>query len=52
MKGITHEKLHEALATWIGQLNVKNCTATDEVIREWAKIICKYCTLLVYQIFF
>ena len=37
-----HEKQEEALAIRIGQLNAKKCTATDEVIKEWVKIICKY----------
>jgi len=39
-----HEKQEEeeALAIRIGQLNAKKCTATDEVIKERVKIICKY----------
>jgi hypothetical protein len=41
-------KLEEALAIWIGQLNAKNGTAIDEVIKERMKMICKYYTLLLY----
>jgi hypothetical protein len=40
MKGIKHKILEEALTIWIGQLNVKNGTATDDIIKERAKMIC------------
>jgi hypothetical protein len=52
MKGKKHGELKEALATWIRQLNITNFTATDKGIKELAKMICKYCTLLMYEIFF
>jgi hypothetical protein len=34
MKGAKHKKLEQALKIWIGLLNTKNGTATDEVIRK------------------
>jgi hypothetical protein len=42
MEGIKHEEQEEASATWRGQLDVRNCTETDEVIAEWATLLCKY----------
>ena len=39
MKGAKHEKMKEALAIWIEQLNVKNGTATDEIINTFTAIV-------------
>jgi hypothetical protein len=47
MKGTKHEKMEEALTIWIEQLNVKNGTATDEIIKEGAKMMCKHCALVL-----
>jgi hypothetical protein len=37
--GAKLEDIVDALVIWIGQVNVKNVTATDEVIKEEAKVI-------------
>ena len=39
MEGAKHEKMEEALAIWIEQLNVKNGTATDEIINTFTAIV-------------
>jgi Tc5 transposase DNA-binding domain. len=46
MKGTKHEELEEALAIWVEQLHVKNGTATEEIIQERAKMMCKLCALV------
>jgi hypothetical protein len=38
LKG-TKLELEDALVVWIGQVNAKNGTAADEVIKEQAKVI-------------
>jgi len=40
--------MEEALAIWIEQLNVKNCAATGEIIKERAKMMCKHCALVLF----
>jgi hypothetical protein len=45
-----HEKQEERLAIRIGLLNAKKYTATDEVIKETVKIICKYSPLYCHCI--
>jgi len=47
-KGTKYEKMEEALAIWIEQLNVKNCAATGEIIKERAKMMCKHCALVLF----
>jgi hypothetical protein len=42
MKGAKHKKLEKALAKCIRQLNDKNAEETDEVIKEWVKMVSKY----------
>lgn len=46
MKGTKHEELEEALTIWVEQLHVKNGTATDEIIKERGKMMCKLCALV------
>ena len=52
----TNIKEDERCKTWkaiqIGKSNVKNGPASYRVIREWVKMICKFCTLLVCKRFF
>lgn len=48
MKIAKHEKLEEAQAIKIRQLNDKNVAATDMVIMERPKMIRKHCALLLY----
>jgi hypothetical protein len=38
VEGTQPEDLEDALVTWIGQVNVKNGTATDGVIKEEPKV--------------
>jgi hypothetical protein len=33
---------------WVGQLNAKSGTVTDEILKEGAEMISKYCRLLLY----
>jgi hypothetical protein len=47
LKSAKYSTLQEALAIWIGQINLKNGTATGEVMKERVKVNCKYCTLLL-----
>jgi hypothetical protein len=47
--GAKHVSLEEALPLVIGQLNAKNCTATDKVFKEGAQMICKYYCILLPQ---
>jgi hypothetical protein len=39
LKGGKLQDLDDTLVTWIGQVNVKNGTAIDEVIKEQEKIL-------------
>ncbi|XP_021916826.1 tigger transposable element-derived protein 6-like [Zootermopsis nevadensis] len=39
LKGAKHEDLEDALIIWIGQVNARNGTTTDGVIKEQAKVI-------------
>jgi hypothetical protein len=39
LKGAKHEDLEDALIIWIGQVNARNGTATDGVIKQQAKVI-------------
>jgi hypothetical protein len=43
VKGTKHENFEEALAIRLGQSNVKNGTATDEVIEERIAVIKQWC---------
>jgi hypothetical protein len=44
-EGAKHENFEEALMISVRQSNAKNGTATDEVIEERTKGICKYVIL-------
>jgi hypothetical protein len=48
MKCTKGEKLWEALTLQIEQLNVKIVPVAAEEFKERAKMICKYCALLLY----
>jgi hypothetical protein len=39
LKRAKHQDAEDALIIWIGQVNAKNGTATDDIIKEQAKII-------------
>lgn len=52
MKGAKYEKLEESFAMRIGQLYFKSGAGTDEVMKENAKMIYKYRTLLTYETVF
>lgn len=52
MKGAKYEKLEESFAMRIGQLYFKSGTGTNEVMKENAKVIYKYRTLLMYETVF
>ena len=48
VKSAKYTTLQETLAIWIGQINFKNGTATDDVMKERVKMNCKYCILLLH----
>jgi hypothetical protein len=41
LKGAKLEDLEAVLIIWLGQVNLKNGTATDEVIKEQVKVLGK-----------
>jgi hypothetical protein len=39
LRGAKHQGTEDALIIWLQQVNAKNGTATDEIIKEQAKIL-------------
>jgi hypothetical protein len=49
MRGAEYEKMEEALVICVEQLKMlQNVTPRVEVIKDRAKMVCEYCTLLLY----
>jgi hypothetical protein len=48
-KGTKFEDIEDASVIWMGQVNVKNGTATDEVIKEEVKAVGQQMTNWLYK---